>query len=159
MTDTTSARSGQSRLDLANFVEVGLQRPVGDQLNVVEADNAAIVAMQRAVAWATDVDDVWVFAQRLPDNTAPAGFKGTIDVVGLVCRRRGREPERIRRANAKKFRRQVAIVYLLAQDLRCRSIDERRPCRVGRPTQSGRRHRNAVAAGPDAFDVKSPVLR
>ena len=63
--------------------------------------------MQRAVTWATDVDDVWIFAKRLPDNTAPAGFKGTIDVVGFVCWWRGRKPEGIRRANTKKFRRQI----------------------------------------------------
>ena len=42
ISETTSARSGQSRLTWRISSQVQLERPVGDQLDVVEADDAAV---------------------------------------------------------------------------------------------------------------------
>ena len=94
-------------LDLADFVEVRLERPVGYQLDIVEADDASVVAMYRRVPRAADVDDRRILAQRLPDRATPAGFESTIDVIGLVRRRRRGQPERVRGTNAEKSRSQV----------------------------------------------------
>ena len=85
---------GPVALDLGDLAQVQLQRPVGDELDVVEADHAPVGVEQRAVARAVDVDDRRaVFAQRLPDHAAPAGLEGAVDVVGLVGGRRGGQPE------------------------------------------------------------------
>ena len=47
-----------------------------DQFDVVEADQVAVAAMDRAVARAIDVDHRRVLAQRFPDNAAPARLEG-----------------------------------------------------------------------------------
>ena len=99
---------GPVALDLPDLVEIGLQRPVGDQLDIVEADHAAVVAVYRAVARSAHVDDRRILAKRLPHRAAPARLEGPVDVVGLVRRRCRREPERIRRANTEEFRSQVS---------------------------------------------------
>ena len=70
--------------DLAEFIEVGLQRPVGYQLDIIETDDAFVIAVKGAVTRAADVHDVRVLAERLPDGTAPARFECAIHVVGLV---------------------------------------------------------------------------
>ena len=77
---------------------------VGNQLNVVETDYASFIAVQRAVARATDINNGRaLFAKRFPDGATPTGFKSAIDVVCLVSRRRGRKPERVWRFDTKKF--------------------------------------------------------
>src|SRR6185369_18083463 len=86
-------------LDLADLVEVDLQRAVGDQFDVVETGDALAVPRHRAVT-RTDVDDRRIEAKRLPDHAAPAGLERAIDVIGLVGRRRRGEPERVRRTDA-----------------------------------------------------------
>src|SRR3990167_2744590 len=81
-------------LDLGDLFQVEFQVAVGDQLDVVEAHEAAIWREQRAVARAVDVDHGGAgFAQRFPDHDAPAGFKRAVDVVGLVGGRCRGEPE------------------------------------------------------------------
>ena len=83
-------------LELANLVEVCLQRAIGNQFDVVEPDYPAFVAVYGAVAWSTNIYDRRIFSECFPDRAAPARFKGAIDVVRFVRRRRGCEPERIR---------------------------------------------------------------
>ena len=131
---------GPVALDLADLVEVGLQRPVGDQFDVIETDHAAVVAMDGTVAGATHVHDRRVFAECLPHSASPAGFEGPVDVVGLVRRRCRSEPERIRRPNAEEFRIQVShsLPPLCASSGRSLSPP---PCRAERRSPSGRRHR------------------
>ena len=80
-------------LDLLDLLQVHLERPVGDQLDVVEADHAPVLGVDGAVARAVDVDDRRVLAQRLPDHAAPAGAEGALDIVGLVGGR-GARPAR-----------------------------------------------------------------
>ena len=85
-------------LDLLDFLQVELQVPVGNQLDIVEAEQPAVRTPDGAVTRAVDVDDRRAFlAQRLPHHAAPARPEGANDVVGLVGRRRGGQPERIRR--------------------------------------------------------------
>ena len=84
-------------LDLPDLIEIRLQRPVRNQLDVIKTDDTAVVTVDGAVARSTDIDDRRAFfSERLPDSAAPAGFEGTIDVVGFVGRRCRCEPERIR---------------------------------------------------------------
>ena len=78
ISETTRARSGQRFLTSADLAQVDLERPVGDQLDVVEADHALAVQSTAAVARA-DVDDG--LAERLPHHAAPAGLEGAHDLV------------------------------------------------------------------------------
>ena len=108
ISETTSARSGQLRLTSAISSRLVCKRPVGDELDVVEAEHAPIWRQQGAVARTVDVDDRWpVFAERLPDHAAPAGLEGAVDVVGLVGGRRRCEPERVRAGDAREGVAQV----------------------------------------------------
>ena len=91
---------GPGALDRLDLVEVGLQRAVGDQFDVVEPQQAAVGAVDHAVARAVDVDDVGIEAEGLPDHPAPAGFERAHHVVFLVGRRRRGEPERVGRLDA-----------------------------------------------------------
>ena len=100
---------GPVALDLLDLAQVDVERPVGDQLDVVEADHALVGGMQRAVARA-DIHDRRVFAQRLPDHAAPARLEGAHDVVFLVGRRRGGQPERIGRLDADEVGAKVGHV-------------------------------------------------
>ncbi len=85
-------------LDLLDLLQVHLQRPVGDQFDVVEAEQPPVRAPDRAVARPVDIDHRRAFlAQRLPHHAAPAGLEGALDIVRLVGRRRRRQPERIGR--------------------------------------------------------------
>src|SRR5690606_27565226 len=59
-------------LDLLHLDEVRIEVAVGDQLDIVEAEQAPVGAPDRAVARAIDVDDRRAFlAERLPDHAAP----------------------------------------------------------------------------------------
>jgi hypothetical protein len=88
-------------LHLLHFAQVGVEVAVGDQLDIVEAEQAAVGAPDGAVARAVDVDDGRaLLAERLPDDAAPARLEGALDVVGLVGRRRGGQPERVRGLDA-----------------------------------------------------------
>ena len=98
---------GVVALDDLDLAEVGLQRPVGDELDVVEAEEPAVGAPDRAVARAVDVDDVRVEAEGLPDHPAPAGLEGAADVVFLVGRRGGGEPEGVRGLDPDEIAAQV----------------------------------------------------
>jgi hypothetical protein len=81
-------------LHLLDFPKVGLQRPVGDELDIVETDDPVVVVVERAVARG-DVDDGRIFPQRFPHHPAPTGLERSHDVIFLVRGRRGGKPERI----------------------------------------------------------------
>ena len=94
---------GPVAFNALDLFEVGLQRPVGDQLDVVQADHAAVLRHERGIARAVDVDHCRVFAQRLPHHAAPARLKGTGDVdlfVGGWC---GGQPEGVRALDAQEI--------------------------------------------------------
>jgi len=82
--------------DLSDLLEVDAQRPVGDELDVVETDQRAVQCIQRTVARTADIDDGRILTQRLPHHTAPSRFECAIDVVSLVGGRRRSQPERVR---------------------------------------------------------------
>jgi hypothetical protein len=85
---------GPVAFDFAYLLQIEFQVAVGDEFDVVEAQQAAVRRQQCAIARAVDIDDGWPgFTQRLPDHTAPAGLKRAVDVVGLVGGRGGGEPE------------------------------------------------------------------
>ena len=101
ISETTSARSGQSFLTCLISCRLICSCAVGDQLDVVEAEQAAVGAPDRAVARAVDVDDRRpLLAERLPHHAAPARLEGADDIVGLVGRRRRGQPERVGRFDA-----------------------------------------------------------
>ncbi len=97
---------GPVALHLLDLGEVDRQRAVGDQFDVVEAGHPLAVVANRPVT-AGHVDDRRVLAQRLPHHAAPAGLERADDVVRLVGRRRGGEPERVGRADSREIRRQI----------------------------------------------------
>src|SRR5471030_3171929 len=92
---------------LRDFTQIDFQRTIGNQLDVIEAEDFAVFAVMRRVA-RRDVDGGRVFTQRLPHHAAPAGLEGAHHVVGLVGRRRGGQPERIRRFDAAKIDGQIS---------------------------------------------------
>ena len=93
-------------LDLGDFAQIDFQAAVGDQLDVIEADHFAVLAVVGRVARG-DVDGRRVFAQGLPHHAAPPCFEGADDVVGLVGGRRRGEPEGIGRLDAAEVDAQV----------------------------------------------------
>ncbi len=84
-------------LDLGDFAEIGFDRPIADQLDIVEAHHPLAVPIDRRVARG-DVDDR--FADRLPDRAAPAGVKGAHHLLPAIGGRAGSEPEGIGAADA-----------------------------------------------------------
>jgi hypothetical protein len=75
-------------LDLLEFVDPGLERPVADELDVLPADDLlAVVRAQPAVA-GLDVDDLrGVEADGLADDRPPAVVERLADDVGVRSRR------------------------------------------------------------------------
>ena len=145
-------------LHLLDLLEVHLQRPVGDELDVVEAEEPAVSAVDRAIARAVDVDDGRAFlAQRLPDDATPARLEGAHHVVFLVGRRRRGQPERVGRLDADEVRAKVshgASPYA-AEELvngfgRAAAVVD-----GGNGQVLAARH--AVAAGPDAGNAGALV--
>ena len=99
---------GPVALDLLDLVEIDLQWPVGDQLDVGEAHHAQATDLERAVARGGVDDRRSILAQGLPHRAAPACLEGAHDVVGLVGRRRGGKPERVGRLDAGEARAEVS---------------------------------------------------
>ncbi len=94
---------GPVALDALDLFEVGVQGPVGDELDVVQPDHMPVLRHQRGIARAVDVDHRGVFAQGLPDHAAPAGLEGAVDVDLLVGGRRRGQPEGIGAADAQEI--------------------------------------------------------
>ena len=67
--------------DAGDFLQIGCQVAVRDQLDVVEAEHSLIRPDKRCVAWAVDVDHARVFAKGFPDDAPPSCLKGTDDVA------------------------------------------------------------------------------
>jgi hypothetical protein len=164
---------GPVHLDLLDLAQVGVQVAVGDQLDVVEAEQAAVGAPDRAVARAVDVDDRRAFlAERLPDHAAPARLEGADDVVGLVGRRRGGQPERVGRFDADEIVADICHVHVpLKPAIRpisgARLIDSAasRPLRDGRDGQvvaaercSRRRPRPGKRRAPFVVDLDAAAF-
>src|SRR5262249_19127904 len=74
---------------------------VGDEFDVVQAEELAAVVVDAAVARG-DVDDRLV-ADGLPDGAAPAGVERPADLVLGVGRRGAGQPGRVRRPHAAEF--------------------------------------------------------
>ena len=86
ISETTRARSGQRRftsLISRRFTSSGRSVISSMLLKPITRRSGAV---NDAVARAVDVDDGRVLAERLPDDAAPAGVEGALDVVGLVGR-------------------------------------------------------------------------
>ncbi len=127
-------------LDAGDFIQIGLQGPVGDQLDIVEPQQPPVRPIDRTIARAIDVDDRWSFGpQRLPDHTAPARLERAADVVFLV-RWRGRgQPERVRGCDPQKICCQISHFSCSPSRLHEYPLPHRALRR--RQSQSGRRHR------------------
>ena len=97
------------RLD---FLKVYIQRPVSDQLDVVQSEQAPVSTPDRAVAWPADIDDMRIESKCLPHNTAPSGLEGADDVIFLVGRRRRSQPEGIGGFDAYEVISQVSHCFL-----------------------------------------------
>ena len=144
-------------LDLFDLVEVHLQRPVGDQLDIVEARHALCrCSRQRAVA-ADDIDDRRVFAERLPHHAAPARLERAHHVVRLVGRRRGGEPERVGRRGCRRSAcadRPCSRSSQSAESCRWRAAASLPSC-TAETVRSGAGH--AVAAGVNPGSEAAPA--
>ncbi len=99
-------------LDLLDLGQVHVQRPVRDQLDVVQAQQSPIRPPDRSVPRAVHVDDMRIQAQRLPHHTAPTRLKGPAHVIRLVRRRRRGQPERVRALDPDKVARQISHLAL-----------------------------------------------
>ena len=99
---------GKCLLDPRDFFQVDVERPVGDQFNIIKSHHLAAVIIDGPVT-RRDVDDR-LAGERLPDGPAPSGLEGATDLVFGVGRRPGRQPERIGRLDPAEFDRQVGHV-------------------------------------------------
>ena len=86
-------------LDLGDLAQVDFERPVGDELDVVEAHHALAVPIDGGVARG-DVDDG--LAEGLPDGAAPAGVEGAHHLIAAIGGRTGGQPEGIGAADARR---------------------------------------------------------
>jgi hypothetical protein len=122
---------GPVALHLLDLAQIDVERAVGDEFDIVEANHPHAADFEGAIA-RRGVHDRRVFAQGLPHDAAPARLEGAHDVVFLVGRRRGRQPERIGGTDADEIRPQIGHGMLL----RLRAGDDRwrwrRPCRPER---------------------------
>ena len=132
-------------LDPRDFLEVDLERPIGDQFNIIEPHHLAAVVIDGAVA-RRDVDDRLV-RQRLPDRPAPAGVEGAANLIFGVGRRAGRQPERDWVPSRRRIRSTGRSCGLLAgrgsEACAALSCHERATCefRVPRSCRPARRRR------------------
>ena len=81
MTEAINARSGQSFFICPHLVQVHLQRSVGDQLDIIKANDATIIAVPDRITRAVYVNDRRVLTQCLPYNATPTGLERAIDVI------------------------------------------------------------------------------
>jgi len=83
---------GPRALDLGDLPEIDFKRTVGDELNVIDGQHALTAIVPRAIA----IGDIeHRRANGLPHGSAPACFKGAMDLrAGVGGRSRG-EPEGI----------------------------------------------------------------
>src|SRR5439155_11449754 len=91
-------------LELADLAQVDAERPVGDQLDVVEADHLLTAHVERAEA-ARGVDDG--ITERLPHDTAPAEIECAHHLLAGVGGGRAGEPERVGALDAGEVDREI----------------------------------------------------
>ncbi|MNL37228.1 hypothetical protein D3C87_1593650 [compost metagenome] len=73
-----------------DFLEVDLQRAVGDQLDIIEAGYALPVEMHSRKP-GRGIDNR--IAQRFPHSASPACLKGPLHLIAGIGRRRRGQPE------------------------------------------------------------------
>ena len=105
--DHRAVRPGSlHRLD---FAQVDFQIAVGDEFDIVEAQQSPVGPVNGAVARPVDVDDGRTrFPKRLPHDATPTRLEGPHHIVFLVGRRCRGEPKRIRRCDAGESRTKVS---------------------------------------------------
>ena len=81
-----------SLFTFVDFLEIHLERTVGDQLDVVQPDHTKRTMIDRSKPRRHICDRL---AKRLPNRTAPTGIERTLDHRSHIRRRSGCEPERI----------------------------------------------------------------
>ena len=91
-------------LGLVDLLEVHLERPVGDELDVVEADGRRAAEADRAEAARHVLDGL---PERLPHRAAPARVEGALHLVAGVGRRRRGQPEGVGGADPRAVRRDI----------------------------------------------------
>src|SRR5262249_36739113 len=96
---------GPCALNLFNPAQVLLERPVGNQLHVINGQHFLPAEMPSAI---TVRYIQHRRANRLPHRASPARFKRTVHLRARVRRRRRRQPERIRRTNPGKIDAQIS---------------------------------------------------
>src|SRR5690349_9477222 len=84
-------------LDLRDFAEIGFDRAITDQLDIIEPDHSLMLVVDRSIS-RCGVDDR--LANGLPDGAAPSCLKGLHDLIPGVGRRTRGEPKWIRRSDS-----------------------------------------------------------
>src|SRR3982074_2263133 len=92
-------------LDLGDLLEVLGDRPVADQLDVVEPHHAVLAEVDRPVA-REDVDDR--LADGFPDRAPPALIEGFRDLTVRIGRRTRSQPEWIRRLDPREVGSEIS---------------------------------------------------
>ena len=77
-------------LDGVHFLEISLQRPVGDQLDIVQSHDPGAGIIDGAQPGGY-ID--YRLTQGFPDRASPAGVKGPHDLLAAVGGRPGTEPK------------------------------------------------------------------
>ena len=165
ISETTRARSGHLRLTSLISLQIHAERPIGDELDVVEPDDLAVRGMDGAIARAVDVDDRRVFAQGFPYHAAPARPEGALDVVLLVGRGRRGEPERVGRPDTAEHGCEIGHdAFSLARRRGISGAEITMDRQGGLLSRFHRRHRevlaagHAIAAGPHALNRGASLI-
>lgn len=85
---------------LVDFLQIHFQRPVGDQFDIVEPRHPLAIEMQGGKP-RRRIDNR--ISERFPDRPAPSRFKSSLHLIPRVGRRRGCQPKRIGRPDARQF--------------------------------------------------------
>ncbi len=97
MAETITARSGQLPLHFGDLAQIDLDGAIGDELDVVDGEHPLPGVVPGAVA----IGDIQNRrADGFPDDSAPAGFEGFVNLRAGIGGRRGSKPERVGRLDA-----------------------------------------------------------
>jgi hypothetical protein len=95
---------GEEADTFPDLPEVDLQRPVADQLDIIQAHDTAAVIVDGGVAGG---DVLHLAAQRLPHHAAPAGFESAQDIDLFVGRWRTGQPVGVGGANPEEISAEI----------------------------------------------------
>src|SRR6516162_5944744 len=84
-------------LDFGDFPEIGFDRTIADEFDIVETDHAHLAEIQGRIT-RRDVHDG--IANGFPDHATPPRLKSTMALVSGIRGRAGGDPKRIRGADA-----------------------------------------------------------